>query len=218
MAVSAVFFDALGTLVALEPPAPRLAELLRVPFDAQTEAAVRAEMTYYRDHAHEGRDAASLAGLRLRCAEIVSTALDAEVSAETLMQAIQFTAYQDARPALLSMRSLGITTVCVSNWDYALPEVLDRVGLGDLLHGVVTSAEAGAQKPDPAIFEQALRLAECAPGEALHVGDTADEDLVGATAAGIPSMLVVRESGGDVPPAEATVIHSLSEIGHHLVE
>ncbi len=69
----AVFLDALGTLVELEPPWVFLREL--VPDEVDDErlvAAVRAEMAYYKEHAHEGRDADSLADLRERCAELLT--------------------------------------------------------------------------------------------------------------------------------------------------
>ena len=54
----AILLDALGTLVELEPPWVHLADALGdgVPPD-RLEAAVRAEMRYYRAHSDEGRDA-----------------------------------------------------------------------------------------------------------------------------------------------------------------
>jgi putative hydrolase of the HAD superfamily len=48
----------------------------------------------------------------------------------------------------------------------------------------VTSAEAGAAKPDPAAFRLALGRLRVEPERALHVGDEA-EDAEGATAAGM---------------------------------
>jgi putative hydrolase of the HAD superfamily len=204
----AVLLDALGTLVELEPPWVHLAEALGVEPDAPLVRAVRAEMSYYRDHSHEGRDARSLAELRGRCAEVLSSGLGREVPVETMMSAIRFRAFGDAAPALAALRRLGLSLVCVSNWDCSLPEVLARCGLDGALDGVVTSAEAGARKPDPAIFEPALRLAGCAAAEALYVGDTPAEDVEGARAAGIPALLIDRAGGGD--------IDSLESIRHHL--
>jgi putative hydrolase of the HAD superfamily len=208
--VRAVFLDALGTLVELEPPWIALRE--RVPAevsDERLEKALRAEMGFYREHAQEGRDEASLADLRRRCAAIVSERLGLEITAEELVDAIRFDAYPDAAPALRALREDGQRLVAVSNWDCSLPDVLDRVGLGELLDGVVSSAVAGARKPDPAIFEDALELAGCRPEEVLHVGDTADEDVAGARAAGIRPLLIDRSgNGGD--------ISSLIEIRDHL--
>jgi putative hydrolase of the HAD superfamily len=195
---SAVLLDALGTLIELEPPWEHLAASLGIPADDGVERAMRAEMSYYRAHSHEGRDAATLADLRRRCAELLSRELGRPVGVETMMAAIRFHPFPDAPPALGALREEGLTLVCVSNWDCSLAEVLEGCGLGHALDGVVTSAAAGARKPDPAIFAPALRLAECEPGEALHVGDTPEEDLEGAHAAGIPALLIDRAGGGDI--------------------
>src|SRR2546423_1599654 len=116
-------------------------------------------MAYYKEHSHEGRDA-----------EVLSRELGIEVGAETLVESIRFFAYPDAGPALEGLRADGLKLVCVSNWDCSLPQVLERCGLAPYLDGAVSSAAAGARKPDPAIFEPALRLAGCAPGEAVHRG------------------------------------------------
>ncbi len=159
---------------------------------------MRNEMAYYRDHAHEAADADSLARLRGECAAMVGRELGVAVSTEMLMSAIRFRAYDDAPPALTRLRELGLRLVCVSNWDYALPEVLERCGLADSLDGVVTSAQVGARKPDPAIFRAALDLAGCGPDAALHVGDSRDEDIEGARAAGIRALLIDRGGSGDV--------------------
>jgi putative hydrolase of the HAD superfamily len=206
----AVFLDALGTLVELEPPWISLRDLVPAEVsDERLEAALRAEMAYYRDHAQEGRDEVSLADLRERCAALVSRELGVEIGVDELVSAIRLTAYPDAVPALAALRDRGLRLIAVSNWDCSLPGVLERCGLDGLLDGTVTSAEAGAPKPDPAIFAAALELAGCEPDEALHVGDTFDEDVAGATAAGIRPLLIDREgSGGD--------ISSLEEIDQHL--
>jgi putative hydrolase of the HAD superfamily len=203
-----VLLDALGTLVELEPPWVRLAAELGTEPDERLVRAVRAEMRYYREHSDEGRDPASLADLRRRCAAVLSGELGQEVSVDRMMATIRFRAFPDAAPALAELRGEGQRLVCVSNWDFSLPDVLDRCGLGGGLDGVVTSAAIGARKPDPGIFEAALELAGCTAGEALHVGDTPQEDLNGARAAGIRALLIDRDGGGD--------IQSLAAIRHHL--
>ncbi len=207
MKTEAVLLDALGTLVELEPPWPRLARTLGVEED-RVRPAMLAEMAHYRDHAHEAVDAASLARLRAACAELVEGELGVAVSAETLMSAIRFRAYDDVVPALADLRRRGLRLVCVSNWDYALPEVLERCELAEHLDGVITSAGAGARKPDPSIFAAGLELAGCGPEAALHVGDSAAEDIAGARAAGVRALLIDRDGGGDVA--------SLAEIKAHL--
>jgi len=164
-------------------------------------------MAYYKVHSDEGRDRESLADLRERCAAVLSQRLNREVDVATLMEAIRFSAFPDALPGLGALRDRGISRYCVSNWDISLVEVLDRCGLAGSLDGVVASASAGARKPDPRIFEQALRLAGCAPEQALHVGDTPEEDIEGARAAGIRALLIDRSGGGDVSSLEEVAAH-----------
>jgi len=205
----AVFLDALGTLVELEPPAVHLRRVLNDELpEERLDAAVRAEMNFYRDHSHQARDPASLAVLRERSAAVLSEQLGRPVDVETLMSAIRLRAFPDAAPALTALRGHGLKLVCVSNWDCALPQVLEGLGLGARLDAAVSSAAAGARKPDPAIFAPALKLAGCDAREALHVGDSAAEDIAGARAAGIRGLLIDRGGGGDLA--------SLSEIEDHL--
>jgi HAD superfamily hydrolase (TIGR01549 family) len=203
-----VLLDALGTLVELEPPWTYLAADLGIEADERLVAAVRAEMGYYREHSHEGSDADSLSDLRSRCAAILSRELGRDVSVDQMMATIRFRAYPDAAPSLAELRAQGLRLVCVSNWDVSLPSVLDRCGLADALDGVITSAGVGARKPDPRIFEAALELAGCSAGDALHVGDTPEEDIDGARSAGVRALLIERGGGGD--------IESLAAIRHHL--
>ena len=198
MTTKAVLLDALGTLVELEPPWERFGD----------ETAWRTEMAYYREHSHEAADPESLADLRRRCAELLSRELGRDVDVPTMMSAIRFRAYPDAAPALAGLRDRGLALVCVSNWDVSLREVLERTGLAVALDGVVSSAETGASKPDPAIFRAALEVAGCGPQEAIHVGDTEAEDVAGARAAGIPALLLDRGGSGDVA--------SLAQIEDHL--
>jgi putative hydrolase of the HAD superfamily len=198
MTTRAVFLDALGTLVDLEPPWVHLADAMDLEVDDALIAAVRKEMAFYKEHSHEGHDAESLEALRRRCAEILSWELNREVPVATMMDSIRFQAYPDAGPALAELRGLGLRLVCVSNWDASLREVLERCGLRDAVDGVVSSAEAGSRKPDPQIFSQALAIADCGAEEAIHVGDTPEEDIDGAAAAGIDALLLDREGGGDI--------------------
>jgi putative hydrolase of the HAD superfamily len=221
--VKAVLLDALGTLVRLEPPAPRLRQQLAglgiEVTEAQAADAIAAEIRYYRSHLELGRDARSLAELRRECAEALAMALPATPATEaldldTLMAALlaslQFRAFDDVEPALTAWRDQGLRLVVVSNWDVSLHDVLDRVGIAPLLDAILTSAEAGVSKPSAAIFTRALRLAECPPSQALHVGDSFAEDVVGARAAGIEPVLIVR--GDAAGPDGVRTITSLGQL------
>ena len=215
----ALLIDGLGTLVALQPPAPLLRRelALRYGVEVSEEEAARglaAEIAFYRAHMGEGRDPDSLAALRRRCAEALRDALPGrdglarrgiDSLTDALLSALRFEPFADARGALIRARARGAHVVVVSNWDVSLLEVLELVGLAPLLDAVVTSAAAGAAKPAPAIFHHALALAGVAPGNALHVGDSPAEDVVGARACGIEAVLLSR-SGDAVPPTPADVV------------
>ena len=60
-----------------------------------------------------------------------------------------------------------------------------RIGIGHHFDFVVTPAEAGAAKPDSAIFELALRTAGALPENVVHVGDDPMRDVAGAAAIGL---------------------------------
>lgn len=177
----------------------------------RVEAAFVAEMTYYRARSDEGSDPERLDNLRRRCAAVLSEELGREVSVEAMMAAIRFEPFAETERALRLLRDRGLSVVCVSNWDCSLPQVLERLGLAELLDGVVTSATAGARKPDPGIFVPALELAGCEPNEAIHVGDSGD-DVAAAEAAGVEALLIDRSRTGR---AEG-VVTSLLDIGKHL--
>jgi putative hydrolase of the HAD superfamily len=223
-AASAILLDALGTLVALEPPAPllrvELARRFRVEVsEAEAQRAMAAEFAYYRAHLDEGSDPARLADLRARCAEVVRGALPPDCGVagvepgamtDTLLASLRFTAFADVAPALEAARERGRRLVVVSNWDISLNGVLDRLGLAPLLDGIVTSAAAGARKPAAAIFERALEIAGARPSDAVHVGDSLVEDIAGARTAGIEPILIRRDGAGGPPGVGA--IGSLAEL------
>jgi putative hydrolase of the HAD superfamily len=216
--VRAVLLDALGTLVELRPPAPRLRGLLAGDgFDVSEERAAAgfaAEIAYYLDHHLEGSDPERLERLRDRCAEELRRAvgvpeLDHATARRAMLGALEFRPYPDVLPALEALRERGLTLVIASNWDCSLPDWLEPTGIMELVDGVVTSAEVGAAKPAPRVFERALAVAGVAPDDALHVGDKVDNDVEGARAAGVRPVLVQREGE---PPGGLEAIRSLEEL------
>jgi putative hydrolase of the HAD superfamily len=216
--VKAVLLDALGTLVELQPPAPRLRRLLgQAGLDVSEERAAAgfaAEIAYYLEHHLEGSDRERLERLRDRCAEEMRRALDVPgldhaTARRAMLGALEFRPYPDVLPALDELRGRGLTLVIASNWDCSLPDWLARAGITELVDGVVTSAEVGAPKPDPRVFERALAIAGVMPSEALHVGDKVDNDVKGAAAAGVRAVLVQREGE---PPGGVEAVRSLREL------
>jgi len=218
----AVLFDALGTLVELEPPWPLLQAALAargVQVDQeQAKEAMLAEMRYYRAHHMDGRDEPSLGELRGRCAAVLREHLPSSVAdltpedlVDVLMLAIRFQPYPDAAPLLGRLRHFGIRTAVVSNWDVSLRRILGEIGLGGLVDEIVVSAEAGVPKPAPEIFEMALRKLRCPARAALFVGDSPETDIAGAQRAGLRAVLIDRTGAGG-SGVEVECVSSLESI------
>ena len=90
--------------------------------------------------------------------------------------------YEDVRPTLSRLGRLA--TGIVSNADIVhIDSALSRNGLSFPV--VVTSESAACYKPNPAIFETGLREIGCTAAEALYVGDSQGDDIVGATGVGM---------------------------------
>ena len=177
-------------------------------------------MGHYRANCVRAADADSLLDLRLECAGIIGSQLGGEAAAlgpaellPTLLDSLAFTPFPEVPPTLERWRAEGLRLVVASNWDVSLHEVLDRTRLRPLVDAVVTSAEVGAAKPDGRLFAAALEAAGAQPHEAIHAGDSLDEDIAGARGAGIDAVWVRRErhAGTDAPPG-VTTIASLDEL------
>jgi len=190
--LDAVTVDGYGTLLTLVDPVPSLMRSLAergVDRDSDIiREAFAAEVAYYRPEAVRGRDSEALAALRRDCTGVFLQAAGADLEpssfADAFMASIRFEVIPGALHTLDSLRARGLALAVVSNWDVGLAEHIGRLGLDRLFSAVVTSAEAGAAKPDPAVFRTALdRLGVEAP-RTLHVGDE-EGDEQGAAAAGM---------------------------------
>lgn len=190
--LDAVTVDANGTAVELDDPTDRLRAALAgrgVERDRDVVAAAfRAEVAYYLPRTLEGSDDAGLADLLRRCTGVFLEHAEAELEPESFAQAfadsIRFRPMPGAAEALGRLQAAGLALACVSNWDASLEDQLDRAGIGRFFTTVVSSAEAGAAKPDPGVFAVALERLGVEPGRALHIGDT-EADSEGAAAAGL---------------------------------
>ncbi len=209
--IRAVSLDALGTLVRLEPPAPRLRSALSrrgiEVSHARAAAAMREEIAFYRANLADGRDRVGLEDLRARCAAVMAGELPArarelgeDALLDVLLESIRFSAYPEVPAVLRALRAAGARLVVLSNWDVSLHEALAATGLDALVDGAISSAEAGIAKPDPAAFARALELAGTEPASTIHVGDSVSADVMGALGAGLGAVLVARAGEPDPGP------------------
>ncbi|HSS64782.1 MAG TPA: HAD family hydrolase [Gammaproteobacteria bacterium] len=90
------------------------------------------------------------------------------------------------------------------------------IGVGHLFDFVVNAAEAGAAKPSPVIFNQALQHAGISADDAVHVGDDPVTDVRGANEAGMRTVWFNPERGpwpsGPRPDAEIASLPDLKGV------
>ena len=119
--------------------------------------------------------------------------------------------FPEVLEVLHGLRARGLILGVVSNWDLRLPRLFRNLGLDAYFDFLLTSSMCGVTKPSQGIFREALRQASCQPEEVLHVGDTYEEDFVGARRAGIRALLLDRNRSGNSAPPEFR-ISSLREL------
>ncbi len=96
-----------------------------------------------------------------------------------------FSARDGASPLPLGLITNGPTEVQSAK--------LNLLGVRDLVDFAIISESFGVAKPEPAIFQEALRLSGVEAGEAVFVGDSPEYDMAGAHAVGIPSVWLNRD-------------------------
>ena len=97
-----------------------------------------------------------------------------------------------ARAVLTRLRQRGKRTVIVSNAAFpprSMRDQLRHLEFIDLFDATVYSSEFGVRKPNPAIYEEALRLAGVPPERALFIGDRMREDVRGPRSVGMEAVL-----------------------------
>ncbi len=105
-----------------------------------------------------------------------------------------------AEVALAGVRRLGIKAVVTGNvmfWPGSYTRLLlERFGLLRHIDATFFSDEVGAYKPMREMFEASLREFNVKPEEAIHVGDTYEEDFKGALNAGMWTAWINPEAKG----------------------
>ena len=101
----------------------------------------------------------------------------------------------------------------ITNWDTSARRLLEELGLSGYFEQVVVSCEEGSEKPDPRIFQAALRRAGVAAGDCLYVGDNYYADAVGARGVGMRALIVNRFGRLGVEEiADQVFIRDVSEV------
>lgn len=224
--ITTVFFDFGGTLADL--PAERVVllrdDLKRIGFDVPRDEAARAlesagkwreenRAPFFPNYAERTNhfvsyclaiiDALGLPGDRAQIAGRLWDVWDTAPEVWTL--------YPDVRPCIETLAGRGVRLGIISNWDKLnLPATCDQISIARYFAVILSSAEANADKPDPAIFHTALARMGSAPAESAHVGDSMGADVEGAMGVGMSAVWIAR--GTDPPAAPCPVISTLAEL------
>ena len=218
--VRAVFFDAVGTLLFPTPPALTIyAETAhRYGLKISDDDVRRRFIAAYR--AEEEADVASgwitsEARERDRWQRIVAATLAGVVDAGACFrdlfnhfaQPAAWRVTADAATVLNTLHGRGYVLGLGSNYDERLWPVLAGFPELSLLHDrVVISATVGVRKPGSGFFHEVARAAGCGVSEVLFVGDDLTNDYSGATAAGMPAVLL------DPHPRHPDVPHRVTRL------
>lgn len=114
--------------------------------------------------------------------------------------------YPEAEAVLRNLKERGYRLGIIASQPLGSEQRLARFGLRDFFDVICASAEEGLDKPDPALYRRALTRAECAPEDAVMIGDRTDNDVAPAKSLGMQTVLIRQGYGGH------DVIHHDGEI------
>lgn len=224
--IKAVFFDAGGTLFRPYPSVGQIYAKAALPYGVTCDATLL-ESTFYLAWKKRG----GLASLGTETSEekekmwwysLVKEVFNSHGGVPDFDQFFHglhksfeekelWEVFPEVREVLNELKNRRIILGVVSNWDLRLAKLLANLELDRRFDFFVSSSLCGATKPEAKIFREALTLAQVKPEETLHVGDSYEEDFIGAEAVGIHPLLIDR--GQDVRPAPKELrISSLKEI------
>ncbi len=226
--IKAVFFDLYHTLVRFEPPREQLhADALR-EFGVEVKPEVfqrpllAADEFIYQQRVHiplNKRSDQERMALWLQYEGVVLKEAGIEANESLILGLLgkirqvksKLVVFDDVVPALSELKVRQLSLGLISNIERDITSLLDEVGLSDWFQVVVTSLETGLTKPQPGIFQFALKRAGVQPSEAIYVGDQYQVDVGGANSVGMKGVLLDR--GGCFAEVTASPrIQSLSQI------
>ena len=85
---------------------------------------------------------------------------------------------------------------------------LDKSNIAHYFETVTSSEEVGVKKPNPLVFQTALKKAKTTAARSIMIGDTFEADILGADAVGMQS-LFYNYRKEEIPTAYTLVNHLL---------
>jgi putative hydrolase of the HAD superfamily len=192
--ITSVFFDLFSTLLdagsAPRSVARPTSEILGVSQAAWNEVC-------FSEHHEIRQPSDGLEIMRRLARELVPGVSESTVRAAHEERQRRFDwAFRRIEPDVLAgldaLRERGIRLVLVSNASTDEVSAWPESPLAERFDAVVFSWEAGAAKPESAIYQRACELAGSDPGQCLFVGDGRSDELVGAHEHGLHPLLMTR--------------------------
>jgi putative hydrolase of the HAD superfamily len=118
--------------------------------------------------------------------------------------------FPEVESTLAELRRRGLRMAIISNFTDTLEAVCELHRLTPYFETIVCSVRVGAMKPDPRIFQRAVRRLGTDPARTWHVGDNYWADVMGARAAGLVPVLIDRD--GVVPRPDCVTIDGLERL------
>ncbi len=127
------------------------------------------------------------------------------------------TPYPDSEPALSALKRQNFKLGIIANQNPGTEQRLAEWNLLQYFDVIAASAELGIAKPDPGIFQWALKQAGCAARNAAMIGDRMDNDIAPAKRLGMHTVRLLRGLGAYHVPQTADeqpeyTIRSLTEL------
>ena len=123
--------------------------------------------------------------------------------------------FEGAAETMDALKKRGIRIGVMTDMTaYMQMRKLDKLGLLQYVDFVVTSEEAGEEKPSEAIFRLGLEKSLCRADECLMVGDHPEKDYGGALKAGMKALLF--SAGAENLPGDGDRISALKQVLAHV--
>ena len=120
--------------------------------------------------------------------------------------------YGDCVSTLLELKTRGYSLGVIANQLPGTDARLQAWGLLPFFSVIAASAERGFSKPAPELFLWALDRANCAPQDAVMIGDRLDNDILPAKQLGMQTVWVQHDPAAQLAVSADEIISSLSDL------
>jgi 2-haloalkanoic acid dehalogenase type II len=127
--------------------------------------------------------------------------------------------FLDAVPVLQSLRGRYRLALLTNGPAEGQREKVEDLQLAPYFEHIIIAGEVGCAKPDPTIFQLLVTRCDVPPSRALYVGNSQEDDLVGAAQAGLSTAWINRTDERLNPgvPEPRYEFRTLSELARTLI-